>query len=252
MKSIRKSLSKQRILRGIIKVLFMTKKEELISVIQRSCDNMMNKANQEYFGPYMKLNEILNPINELAFELRSKSPEVYKDLQWIREHLFFNNSMLNVFTLGRLVQILKADIFVQESNFWKYMHPHLVDSCMKMFQDGYYANSVEVAFKEISSVLRKFRKENSLAEIPNDANMIQNTFNEDNNLLTFSARTDTSEQNIHKGYRLLFEGAMYAFRNPSAHANILMAEDESAQKLIFASNLMFMLDRAISDFQHKK
>lgn len=43
----------------------------------------------------------------------------------------------------------------------------------------------------------------------------------------------------------MFAGAMSALRNPKAHANIEMGEDEAKRSLIYASMLMYKLDDGV-------
>lgn len=56
--------------------------------------------------------------------------------------------------------------------------------------------------------------------------------------------TETGK-NIQKGYMQMFAGAMSALRNPKAHENIKLDEDEAKRRLIYASMLMYKLDEGV-------
>lgn len=56
--------------------------------------------------------------------------------------------------------------------------------------------------------------------------------------------TDTG-LNIHRGYWHLFSGAMSAIRNPKAHENIVIDDNECKRNLALASMLMYKLDEVV-------
>lgn len=64
-------------------------------------------------------------------------------------------------------------------------------------------------------------------------------------LIAFDDINTETGKNIQKGYMQMFAGAMSALRNPKAHANIEMGEDEAKRSLIYASMLMYKLDDGV-------
>ena len=48
-----------------------------------------------------------------------------------------------------------------------------------------------------------------------------------------------------KGFMEMLAGAMSALRNPKAHANIPIEQEDAMRRLIFASMLMYKIDEAV-------
>lgn len=64
-------------------------------------------------------------------------------------------------------------------------------------------------------------------------------------LIEFCDRSDSSGSNIQKGFMEMLAGAMSALRNPKAHANITISQEDATRRLIFASMLMYKIDEAV-------
>ena len=75
--------------------------------------------------------------------------------------------------------------------------------------------------------------------------MMYNTFS-NQKILQFTDSSTTSLKNIQEGYEKIFPGVIQAMRNPHAHQNSEMKKSEAARKLMIASDLMYMLDKAIA------
>ena len=60
-------------------------------------------------------------------------------------------------------------------------------------------------------------------------------------------RSTQTGRDIHTGTRFLFAGAMAALRNPKSHKNIEIEKEDCMRRLIFASMLMFKIDKIIED-----
>jgi uncharacterized protein (TIGR02391 family) len=136
--------------------------------------------------------------------------------------------------------------FDSQNNFWKYVHPKIVEISKKKFEDGYYADSLQAALVELCDIVRSFRQKIGAKEIISDKDMMYNTFSNEK-LLCFTNCSNTSLKNIQEGYEKLFPGVMQAWRNPKAHKNIDMSQAESARKLMMVSDLMYMLDQALGN-----
>ena len=70
-------------------------------------------------------------------------------------------------------------------------------------------------------------------------------FSDEKPLLEICDRTVESGNDIHNGVRSMLAGAMSAFRNPKAHANVSLDAAEAMRQLMFASTLMYKIDAAV-------
>ena len=115
-----------------------------------------------------------------------------------------------------------------------------------MFDDGHYANAALDAFIEINDrVKRLFCVVNPSADkIPDGENAMNIVFSSNNPLLEFCDRSTDSGQNTQKGFMQMLAGAMSALRNPKAHANITISQEDAMRRLVFASMLMYKIDEA--------
>ena len=132
--------------------------------------------------------------------------------------------------------------------FFGTMHPTIVNVSEKKFLDGHYADSVESAFKEIDTRLKKLYKKYKDEELYGKELMyaIFNYENKKNQrLLVFEALDNESGKNVQEGYMHIFAGAMQAIRNPKAHENLCITKAQALDRLIFASMLMRKIDEAI-------
>lgn len=77
--------------------------------------------------------------------------------------------------------------------------------------------------------------------------MFPEVFNdkEENTLLKVDDLNTQSGKDEQAGYRFLLMGMWSALRNPKAHANLTLTQNEAYDRLIFASMLMKKIDKAI-------
>lgn len=221
--------------------------DQIIKNIKNDANTLAANANSNYLGPWDKnfVNTVSLNINELAYEVRSNNLKLYNDLQDIKSNLFFEQKYVNIFTLGRLIQILRSYDYISTNDFWQFAHPRIIELCKNKFKDGYYFDAVQTALVELCSIVREYRKEQDLPEIPSDKDMMYNTFST-LKVLQFTDSTTTSLKNIQEGYEKIFPGVIQAMRNPNAHQNSAMEKDDAARKLMLVSDLMYMLDKAIA------
>ncbi|MEY8411565.1 TIGR02391 family protein [Lachnospiraceae bacterium 62-26] len=66
-----------------------------------------------------------------------------------------------------------------------------------------------------------------------------------NNLHIFRDRQTKSGQNIQLGFMKMAEGAMIALRNPVAHENLNISQDDAMRQLMFASMIMYKIDEGV-------
>lgn len=225
----------------------MTSINRVIINIKSAANILVANINNNYTGPWDNnfVKSICLNINELAFDIRNKNPQLYSDLQNIKSNLFFGANFINVYTLGRLVQLLRSYDYLSTNDFWQFAHPRIIKLSKNKFEDGYFSDAVQTAFVEICSIVRKYREEQKLPEIKGDKDMLYNTFST-LKVLQFTDSSTTSLKNIQEGYEKIFPGIIQAIRNPNAHSNIKMEKADAARKIMIASDLMFMLDIALN------
>lgn len=225
----------------------MTNINQVIINIKNTANTLVANLNNNCSGPWDNsfVKSIYLNINELAFEVRNKNPKLYDDLQEIKSNLFVGQNFVNVYNLGRLVQILRSYDYLSTNDFWQFAHPRIIELSKNKFEDGYFSDAVQTALVEICEIIRKYRDDKGLEEIISDKNMIYNSFKE--NLLKFTDSSTTSLKNIQEGYEKIFPGVIQAMRNPIAHSNTRMEKADAARKIMIASDLMFMLDIALKN-----
>lgn len=222
-------------------------KNKIFNNLKKDVNTLVAGMTNNYTGPYdtFFIKSIYSNINELAYEVRNKNPELYEDLQNIKSNLFFGQNIVNTFTLGRLVQIMRSHNYLSTNDIWQFVHPKIIELSKNKFEDGYYTDSVQTAIVEICSIVRKYREEQGLEEIQSDKNMMYNTFST-LKILQFTDSSTTSLKDIQEGYEKIFPGVIQAMRNPNAHQNSTMGKDDAVRKLMIASDLMYMLDKALA------
>ncbi len=228
----------------------MTNINQTIINIKDAANKLVNGMNNNNLGPWnnSSIKAICSNINELAFDVRNKNPKLYSDLQDIKSNLFIGANFVNVYTLGRLVQIMRSYDYLSTNDFWQFVHPKIIELSKNKFEDGYYTDAVKTAIVEICSIVREYRKEKGLPEIQSDKDMMYNTFSTIK-VLQFTDSSTTSLKNIQEGYEKIFPGVIQAIRNPNAHKNTEIEKGDAVRKLMIASDLMYMLDKTLVTMQ---
>lgn len=143
------------------------------------------------------------------------------------------------------LDLLKQRVLTKENEgFWKYIHPLIYQVSGGKFTNGFYADSVESALKEVNSrvknIYRKYRNEEKDGQ-----DLMRKAFSPSNPLLIFEGIDSESGKNVQEGYMQIFAGAIQAIRNPKAHENMNISREEAVKRLILASLLMDKIDEAI-------
>lgn len=220
---------------------------KIINDIKNNADFLVGNINRNFLGPWdiNFMRKFCSDINELAFNVRNTNTKLYNDLIDIKSNLFNVISFVNIYALGRLVQIMRSYDYLSTNDFWKFIHPKIIELSKNKFEDGYYSDAVQTALVEICSIVREYRKTNGLQEIQSDKDMMYNTFST-SKVLQFTDSSTTSLKNIQEGYEKIFPGVIQAMRNPNAHQNYTIEKDEAVRKLMVTSDLMYMLDNALA------
>ncbi len=128
-------------------------------------------------------------------------------------------------------------------DIWQLMHPEIIRIAQQRFENGFYADAVEAAFKEINLQVKtkcKDRHQNK-----DGKGLMTIAFSANNPVLKFEPSSTFSEYDIQEGYMHMFAGAMQGIRNPKAHENDVIDKADALRKLAFASMLMYKLDTVV-------
>lgn len=136
----------------------------------------------------------------------------------------------------------------ENTEIWNYMHPQIISVSKQLFLDGHYANAAEDAFIEINDRVKKLFKvvKPNETKVPDGDAAMTTVFSPKSPLLKISDTSTESGENEQKGLMFMLQGAMSAFRNPKAHANITITANDAVQRLMFASMLMYKIDEAVT------
>lgn len=135
----------------------------------------------------------------------------------------------------------------QENNdLLSHLHEKIREASYQKYKDRHYADAVESAFKEINDRLKKLYKKIKGSELDGNKLFAQ-VFHKDPDvtLLKVDDLSTESGKDEQNGYCWLLMGAWSSQRNPKAHANLYITEDEAYDRLILASMLMKRIDKAI-------
>lgn len=188
-------------------------------------------------------------INVVANGIEGEYPFYTKELKNISTNLFKTPSYgvisLNSAAFGELYIIIKH--IVQEpidTTFWREIHPRIAEISQDLFCDGYYDSAAEKAVKEVESRLRElFQTLKPSATIPAKIGDIIGALLTENGAFQFVDLSTTSGKDYRRGIYSLFEGIFAAYRNPSAHENLPCTKREAMERIMLASQLIYVLDK---------
>jgi len=125
----------------------------------------------------------------------------------------------------------------KEIEFKNLLHPLIKEHAIPSFQSGDYRNAVLTSMTALS---HQIRKKTGLKE---DGDKLFNTvFSPTHPYLVFS---DLDNEDVQKGFLLIFKGAQMGIRNPNAHSlEHDLTLEKAAQHMVFASLLARMIDEA--------
>lgn len=126
--------------------------------------------------------------------------------------------------------------------FWYSIHSDVVRVAKSRFNSGHLADSVEAALKLIEVRVRGL-VQGSIAEKLSGSKLMQRALSLNEPLLQLSDLTTESGRNVQVGYMQIFAGVMTGIRNPKAHDNIQIDEEEAIHLLYLSSLLMRKLDK---------
>ena len=130
------------------------------------------------------------------------------------------------------------------SSFWDNIHPQIVSVAKGRFDDSYYADAVEAAFKEVNTRVKGIYKNRTSIE-KDGVKLMQSAFSPQNPIIKLGDISTETGTNVQQGYMEMFVGAMIGIRNPKAHSNQTLSKADAIRKLHFASMLMCKLDNEL-------
>jgi uncharacterized protein (TIGR02391 family) len=133
------------------------------------------------------------------------------------------------------------------TDFWSLIHKDITTHAKKRFDDGYYADAVESACKELIYRVKGLYKDKTGKELDGKHLMFKAFgFQRDdpNPILCLDDIFSDSGKNIQEGYMYLFAGTVSGIRNPKAHKNIDITPERAIHLIFIVSLLMHKLDDA--------
>lgn len=130
------------------------------------------------------------------------------------------------------------------SDFWKDIHPKILEITKSRFDSEHYADAVESALKEINSSIKNLVKRKTGKEL-DGADLMHTAFSPKTPIIVLGDLSTETGKNIQKGYMEIFAGAMIGIRNPKAHDNIKINAIRAKHFIYLASLLMYKFDERI-------
>ena len=192
---------------------------------------------------------VLSWISVIQDSIGEDYPYYAKVLPQITSILFGGNGLglfsINLAAFGELVIIIRhLEAEPNNAGIWNHVHPRIVKISKALYMDGHFDSAAEKAIKEVETRLReKFSELKPGVGVPSKIGDIIGALFSDNGIFQFCDVSNQSGKDHRKGVKLLFEGFMAAYRNPSAHANLTCTKREAFEQIILASQLMYILDK---------
>ena len=220
---------------------------ELRKWIDNANANLM--APVQFLHTQREVYSVQNWISVIAAGVQSEYPHYASILPKISSILFPVNYVgaitLNQVAFGELMAIIchiETEPF--SMRFWSAIHTRITNVSFELYKDGHYASAAEKAVKEVETRLReKFAELKPGVTVPAKVGDIIGALISENGAFKFCDTSTTSGKDYRRGIQSLFEGAMAAYRNPSAHANLQYDKREAMEQIMLASQLMFVLDK---------
>lgn len=193
-------------------------------------------------------NNTYDQIKAVANGIEGEYPFYATELKNIATNLFnipaYGLISLNCAAFGELYIIIHHIVHEPvDMAVWHEVHPRIIGTSQGLFCDGYYDSAAEKAVKEVESRLRElFQELKPNAIVPAKVGDIIGALLSENGAYHFADLSTVSGRDYRKGIQSLFEGIFFAYRNPSAHKNLPCTKRESIERIMLASQLMYVLD----------
>lgn len=207
------------------------------------------------------LNVVLNlreGITSVAQQISGMNPPISNHLLDLKDTLFteipYRGFYISLTAYGQTIEVIefvKGQILgvnqAGDRGLCHLLHPDIQRVSEKLYRDGSYAEAACNAFIEVNSCVKKLYQTLCPDDTnPPDGQTLMNRFFADKEPIIEAAdRSTQTGRDIHTGTRFLFAGAMAALRNPKSHENIELEKEDCMRRLIFASMLMFKIDKIV-------
>lgn len=120
------------------------------------------------------------------------------------------------------------------------LHPRIASACGTLYRDKHYAEAVLGALL----ALETFVQEKSGRYDVSAPLLMEQVFSPEAPALAFNALAEQSDRDEQKGLMLLFQGVVFAFRNPRAPTALADSSEEALEAIALISLLANRLERA--------
>jgi len=121
------------------------------------------------------------------------------------------------------------------------IHPDLVASSKRLFDDGHYSQATFEAYKQLDKNVSTLANVNETGY-----KLMMEAFAEDGSKIRLTELNNQSEIDEQKGFRFIFAGSVWAIRNPRGHeVNLPDTIDLALDHLSLASVLLRRLENRI-------
>jgi uncharacterized protein (TIGR02391 family) len=135
-------------------------------------------------------------------------------------------------------------------DFWSDLHPEITRVSQRLFKDEHYAKSVLTALLEVNDQVKRAYKQRTGQE-KDGSDLMKQVFSPKNRVIVLGDLSTRSGQDTQLGFMEIFSGAMTGIRNPNAHENLTLTENEAKHYLFLASLLMKIFKDGVSGKLHQ-
>lgn len=225
-----------------------TQYSSALNELDRWIINSANNLNMDFMHMASEVKNVNGMIEAVTSGIRDEYPFYANSLPRIALILFQRNGyayVLNRTAFGELyiiIQHIKTEPV--DLGVWNQIHPRIVKISKVLYCDGYFCAAAEKAVKEVETRLREKHAElKPSTTVPVKVGDIIGALFSENGFFQFCDTATQSGKDRRRGVKLLFEGLMAAYRNPAAHANLDCSKREALEQIMFASQLMYILDK---------
>ena len=200
--------------------------------------------NQQFSQPTILT--VKQELKQLSHDIEQTDSFYSKEFMRLKDRLF---NPLGVhpaiwgMTFGYITSLYEKQPF---NDIWDYIPPKIQKVSKRQYLSECYADAVENAFKEINSRTKRiYANACPNTPIPDGAAAMTRVYSSNSPIVEFCDRHTESGQNTQLGFMKMAEGAMIALRNPVAHENLSMSQDDAMRQLIFASMIMYKIDKGV-------
>lgn len=120
------------------------------------------------------------------------------------------------------------------------LHPRIAKACADLYRGGHYAEAVFRAWLALENLVQEKSGRRDLS----GSTLMEQVFSPNGPALAFNALADPSDKDEQKGMMLLFQGTVFAFRNPRAHKSQMDSPEQAFESILVISFLAKRLEQA--------